>query len=75
VSLDRALDYGKPEPTAPLLSGDEGIEQSVTNLRRYPGPLIAHEDRVRPSSELGLALRKLMRGQLSPLQNNLAIRR
>jgi hypothetical protein len=73
VSLNGALDYGKPQPTATRLSCDEGIEQSVTNLRGDPRTLVRYKDAIRPSSKLRLALRQLMGRQLPTLEKNFAV--
>ena len=75
MSLNGPLDYGKSKPRAPRLSGDEGIEQSVTNPRRNPGPLIGYEKSERTRGELRVSLRELMRLKLSPFEQYFAIGR
>jgi hypothetical protein len=75
VSLYGTLNYGKPKSTAARLSCDEGIEQSVTNLRRYPGPLIGDKYPVRATSELRMTLGQLMRLKLATLEEHVAIGR
>jgi hypothetical protein len=73
VSLNGTLDYRKPKPAPTRLSGDEGIEQSVTNLRRDAGPLVSDEYSIRASRKLRLSMRQLMRCELPTLEQDFSL--
>jgi len=75
MSLYGTLNYGKPKSTAARLSCDEGIEQSVTNLGRYPRPLVGDKHTVRPARKFRVAIRKLMRLKLASFEKNIPVRR
>src|SRR5687768_8249100 len=71
----RALNDGKSKPAAPRLTGDEGIEQFVTNIRMNTRTAIAHQYRKCSALELGPPFGKLVSGELATLYPDLAVRR
>ena len=73
MCLNGSLNYGKSKSASARLSGDEGIEQSVTNLRRDTRPLIGYEHAVRSIGEFRMTARKLMTLKLPALQQHIAV--
>ena len=75
MRFDGTLNNGEAEATAFGLSGDEGIEQSVTNFRRHSLPAVGDENRDRSIRKFESARRQLVRLKLASFDAHDSTRR